>query len=77
MTTPSQISIPQPPDVEQKEYIHTEHGVERSDPYYWLRKKKNPDVISYLEQENQYTEEVTQHLEDARTSIYDEMLAQN
>ena len=76
MTTPSQISIPQPPDVEQKN-IHTEHGVERSDPYYWLREKENPDVISYLEQENQYTEEVTQHLEDARTSIYDEMLSLN
>ena len=56
MTTPQPNPIPKPPDVEQKEHIHTEHNVQRSDPYYWLREKSNPEVISYLEEENAYTE---------------------
>ena len=37
--------------------------------------KSNPEVISYLEEENTYTDQVTEHLSDARSSIYDEMLA--
>ena len=75
MTPPQKNSIPKPPDVEQQEHIHTEHNIQRSDPYYWLREKTNPKVISYLEQENAYTDQVTKHLVEARTSIYDEMLA--
>ena len=33
-----------------------EHGVARTDDYYWLREKENPEVIAYLEAENAYTE---------------------
>ena len=58
MTTPQQNSIPKPPDVEQKEHFHTEHSVQRADPYYWLREKTNPEVISYLEEENTYTDQL-------------------
>ena len=36
----------------------TTHGDIRIDNYYWLNERENPDVIAYLEQENQYQEEM-------------------
>ena len=51
--------MPSPPLAEQQPHIHTEHGVERPDPYYWLRDRKNPKVIAYLEAENAYVAKQT------------------
>jgi len=31
------------------------HGDIRVDDYYWLRDRENPEVMAYLEAENQYT----------------------
>ena len=53
---------------------HTEHGIERPDPYYWLNEKENPEVIAYLNAENTYCENHQAHLADTRTELYDEML---
>ena len=36
----------------------TTNGDTRVDNYFWLREKKNPEVISYLEAENAYTDSV-------------------
>jgi oligopeptidase B len=63
-----------PPVAATKPHVHTEHGVERDDPYYWLRDKKNPEVIAYLEEENAYTKAATAHLEPLAKTLYDEML---
>ena len=40
------------------------HGDVFVDPYEWLRDKDNPEVISYLEAENAYTEAQTAHLSE-------------
>ena len=48
-----------PPLATQQPHTHTEHGVERPDPYYWLRDRDNPEVISYLEAENAFAAEQT------------------
>jgi hypothetical protein len=47
------------------------------DPYFWLRddKRKDPKVISYLEQENKYTEFMTTHLNADREAIYADLLS--
>ena len=58
----------------QKPHTHTEHGVERADPYYWLRERDNPDVIAYLEAENSYAASQTSHLGAFRTALFDEMV---
>ncbi|OGU25638.1 MAG: oligopeptidase B [Ignavibacteria bacterium GWA2_54_16] len=50
------------------------HGDVRTDNYYWLREKTNPEVIAYLEAENSYTEAMTKDLEGLRKKIYDEIL---
>ena len=34
----------------------TIHGETRIDNYYWLNQRENPEVISYLDQENKYKE---------------------
>lgn len=50
------------------------HGHTISDEYAWLREKENPEVIAYLEAENEFTNERTAHLKEFQSSLYDEML---
>jgi oligopeptidase B len=64
----------QPPLAAEQPHTHTEHGVDRSDPYYWLRERDNPDVIDYLESENAYAAAQTAHLDDFREALFDEMV---
>ena len=49
-------------------------GDTRVDRYYWLRNRKNPETIAYLEGENAYTKASMQHTEALQTKLYDEML---
>src|SRR6266849_1069353 len=50
------------------------HGDKRADNYFWLRDKKNPEVISYLEAENAYTAAVMKPTEKFQEKLYQEML---
>ncbi len=52
----------------------TVHGDTRVDNYFWLRDRKDPDTIAYLEAENAYTKEKLQHTEELQTALYAEML---
>ena len=38
-----------------------EHGRSRIDPFYWLSQRDDPDVMTYLEEENDYAREVMAH----------------
>jgi oligopeptidase B len=49
------------------------HDDVRVDNYYWLNDRENPDVISYLEAENTYTEAVMAHTADLRDELFDEI----
>ena len=51
------------------------HGYTLTDDYFWLREKSSPDVISYLEAENAYTEEVMRPTKGLQETLYKEMLA--
>lgn len=51
------------------------HGDDRTDDYFWLRHRDDPQVIAYLEAENDYTKAVMAHTEALQTALYDEMLA--
>lgn len=50
------------------------HGDVRSDPYFWLRDRENPNVIAYLEAENEYTEVATAHTRELENVLYEEMI---
>ncbi len=64
-----------PPVAPQHPHVHTEHGIERDDPWFWLRNKEDPDTIAYIEAENAYTEAALAPLAELRKALYDEMLA--
>jgi len=72
---PAPPAPPVPPVAKQVEKVHLLHGDPRPDPYFWLREKSNPQVASYLEAENAYTDAVLRPTESLQKSLYDEMLA--
>ena len=53
---------PVPPIAKRVEHRREHHGDVFVDPYEWLRDKADPAVIEYLEAENAYTEQITDHL---------------
>ncbi len=50
------------------------HGVTLVDNYFWLREKANPEVLSYLEAENSYTDSVMKPTEGLQAALYKEMV---
>ncbi|NWJ39415.1 MAG: S9 family peptidase [Geothrix sp.] len=65
---------PVPPTAKQVEHVSVWHGEKVNDPWFWLREKTNPDVVSYLNAENTYTEAVTAGLKPFSEALYKEML---
>jgi len=49
------------------------HKSVRVDDYYWMNDKKNPEVISYLEEENDYNQKVTLNTKDFQEKLFKEM----
>src|SRR5690349_15279528 len=74
-TAAAQAPAPTPPVATVKAKIDTLHGEIRTDNYFWIREKTNPDVIAYLNAENAYTEARMKHTEALQKKLYDEMLA--
>lgn len=70
MTPPSQA-----PTVKKEAKELTTHGDVRIDNYYWLNQRENPEVIAYLEQENEYTKASMKPLEGFQNSLFEEMKA--
>ncbi len=59
---------PVPPKAEMIKKELKAHGQTRVDNYYWLNDRENPDVISYLDAENDYTDAVMGHTVGFRKS---------
>jgi oligopeptidase B len=49
------------------------HGQVRTDNYYWLNKRDDPEVIAYLEAENAYTEGVMAHTGGLQQALFEEI----
>jgi oligopeptidase B len=49
------------------------HGDVRTDNYYWLNQKDEPEVIDYLERENDYYAKMTAHTDDLKKSLFEEI----
>lgn len=45
----------------------------RIDDYYWLKERENPEVIDYLERENDYYEKMTSHTIDLQNKLFNEI----
>ena len=50
-----------------------QHGDVRTDNYYWLNERENPEVIAYLEAENAYTDALMAHTEGLQSELFREI----
>ena len=49
------------------------HGDKRIDNYYWLNERENPEVIDYLNKENEYYQKSTAHTKPLQDDLFLEM----
>ena len=64
-----------PPVADKIDHQHKKHNDIRMDPYFWMRERDNPEVIDYLERENDYYDRMTAHTKPLKEELYEEMKA--
>ena len=69
----SELIVAGPPVSKKIPQELTIHGHTRIDPYYWLNDRTNPEVIDYLNQENEYLKEQLRHTEEFQERLFEEM----
>lgn len=65
----------EPPKAKIIPFILEKFGDVRVDNYYWLRERKNPEVLKYLKAENAYAEAAMKHTEKLQKGLFREMKA--
>jgi len=63
-----------PPIAQKKPHELSNHGITRIDYYYWLNDRENPEVIKYLEAENDYTSAMMKDTEKLQEKLYSEIV---
>jgi oligopeptidase B len=64
-----------PPKAKIIPHTLEKHGHIRTDNYYWLNNRENPEVIDYLNQENEYYLQSTAHTAAFQKDLFEEMKA--
>lgn len=72
-TQNSMSELPNAPLAKQIPKNLTIHDDVRIDEFYWLNDRENPEVIDYLNKENDYYNAHTAHTKAFQTSLFDEM----
>lgn len=62
-----------PPTAEKKETILEKHGDIRTDNYFWMNERDHPEVIDYLERENDYFDKMTAHTRELQENLFEEI----
>ena len=62
-----------PPKAKIKGYQHKTHNDIRVDEFYWLNNPDDPEVIDYLDRENDYFKNSTKHLKSLENKLFSEM----
>ncbi|MDB4289939.1 S9 family peptidase [Flavobacteriaceae bacterium] len=65
--------LPNAPIAKQIPKNLTMHDDVRVDEFYWLKDRENPEVIDYLNKENDYYDAHTAHTKKFQTELFDEM----
>ncbi|HNP29374.1 MAG TPA: S9 family peptidase [Nitrospirales bacterium] len=76
MTTRSSHSnplLPTPPRAKRVPHRLERHGHVRTDEYYWLRDRENPEVLAYLQAENEYAATLGSHTRELEQTIFEEI----
>lgn len=63
------------PQAKKIEKILEIHGDTRTDNYFWLNERENPEVIKYIEEENAYEEFIMKDTEALQEELFEEMKA--
>ena len=71
----AQTSDSQPPAAKKVPHVTQINDATLKDNYFWLRDKKDPDVMKYLQSENDYTAEVMKPTRNFQENLYQEMLS--
>ena len=66
-------AVTSPPHAPREPHEHTEHGVSRPDPYFWMRSHDSPDLLEYLVSERDWYESATGHLSPLIDALRSEM----
>jgi len=64
----------QPPRAREFPLKHRHHGVEREDPWHWLRERENPRVLAHLQAENAHTAAVMAAAGDLPERLFRELV---
>ena len=64
-----------PPIAKITPHTIEKHGHSRTDDYYWINNRENPEVIDYLNKENEFYHQETAHTKDFQKTLFDEMKA--
>ncbi len=62
-----------PPVPRKKPHKLEIHGDVRIDDYFWLNERDNPEVLSYLEEENAYTAQAMAHTAELQEKLFQEL----
>ncbi len=68
MTIPSPIAPKHPHPI-------TQHGLTRIDNYYWMRDRRDPEVLNYLRAENEYLDQTMAETRLLQQNLFEEMKA--
>ncbi|MEM1414088.1 MAG: S9 family peptidase [Myxococcota bacterium] len=65
-----------PPMARRVPHTLETHGLEREDPYYWMRDddREDPEVLAYLEAENRYADAELAPLAELRETLFEEIV---
>jgi oligopeptidase B len=63
----------QPPPAKKMSTVFEEFGNKRSDDYYWMNNKADPEVLQYIQQENEYAAAILKPLESLENKLFEEM----
>ena len=66
--------VSKPPVAKKVTHVQTIHDNQLPDDYYWLRDRKNPEVKTYLENENAYADAYMKDTTAFQETLYKELL---
>ncbi|OUU87332.1 MAG: oligopeptidase B [Verrucomicrobiaceae bacterium TMED76] len=64
---------PPEPIAKRREHVHNYGDVLRVDPYFWLNNRDDPQVIEYLEEENEYTKLILDSTKNLQAELFEEI----
>lgn len=64
---------PPEPIAKRCDHVHNDGGVLRADPYFWLNNRDDPQVIEYLEEENEYTKLILDSTKNLQADLFKEI----